>query len=128
MAYAKFSRDFVVQKAKFIILKIDQIDAMEADRIIDRLMKRKTFFTKRPIYSSRTDCIQREQDFRHGALFDAFSPRRQKIQCEQLLLAAQNTCDDYLYLTEDDIASLGFNTTEGAEYLQHFWDLKEEEK
>lgn len=125
MAYLKVKRDFVIQNAKFIILKIDQIDAIEADRVIDRLMQRKTFFTRRPIYASRTECIEQEQDFRHGALFHVFQARRQKIKCEELLIAAQNCQADTLFLTEEDISTLGFNSVAGIEYLQHFWDAKD---
>lgn len=128
MAYAKVNREFVIRNAKYIILKIDQIDAIEADRVIDRLMQRKTFFTRRPIYASRTECIKQEQDFGNGALYYAFSPRRQKIKCEELLFAAQNCQEDTLFLTEEDISTLGFNNVGGVEYLQHFWDVKDEEQ
>lgn len=42
MAYVKVSKEFVIEKSRFIILKINQIDAIAANKVIDRLMARRT--------------------------------------------------------------------------------------
>lgn len=124
MAYVKVSKEFVIEKSRFMILKINQIDAIEANKVIDRLMARKTWFTRRPFYNSRTDCIKKEQDWYRSELCRAFQDRPQLIACQKLLIAAQNCQEDCMYLTEDDISSLGLTTAASVEYLQHFWDLE----
>lgn len=123
MAYVKVSKEFVVKHAKFMILKIDHIDAIEADKIIDKMMKMRVFFGTRPRYSSRTECIKEEQGFEAGSLHWAFYSRKQKLECERLLLAAQNCIDDHLYLSDKDISALGFNAESNIEYIKHFWNF-----
>jgi len=123
MAYFKVSKDFVIEAAKYMILKIDQIDAIQADQIIDQIMSKRTWWFKKPIYKSRTECIEKEGTYAPSELFYAFLSRKQKSKCEQLLLAARHCSEDHLYITEDDIGALGYVSFDiSAQYVQHFWD------
>ncbi len=72
MAYLKVSKDFVIEAAKFMILKIDQTDAIQADQIIDQIMSKRTWLFKKPIYQSRTECIEKEGTCAPSELFYIF--------------------------------------------------------
>jgi hypothetical protein len=123
MAYFKVSKDFVIEAAKFIIVKIDQTDAIQADQIIDQLMSKRTIFFKEPIYKSRTECIEKVGTYTPSELFCAFLSRKQKSKAELLLLAARHCSEDHLYITEDNISTLGYVSSDiSAQYVQHFWD------
>ncbi len=58
-------------------------------------------------------------------LFYAFLSRKQKSKAEQLLLAARHCSEDHLYITEDDISTLGYFSSDiSAQYVLHFWNQK----
>jgi hypothetical protein len=88
-------------------------------------MSKRTSLGNIPIYKSRTECIEKVGKLMDSDLFYAFLSRKQKSKAEQLLLAARHCSEDHLYITEDDISTLGYFSSDiSAQYVLHFWNQK----
>ena len=123
MAYIRVKTDYVVDHAKEMILQLDHIEAIKADIVIDELMKFRTFITKVPIYTSRTECIEKEQRIALSNLRVIFSkPSDQKRTCEILLIAARVCTEDTMLIDSDELSALGMNNNDTYTRMPHYWD------
>jgi hypothetical protein len=118
----KVSTRGVAKHARDIIVVQCHNDALAADQIIDRLMQRKTLFGRRPLYSTRTECIK-DNLYPNSPLSRAFAPAPQLTRCETLLLAAHKCVDDHMSLDVDDLSSLGIGAGTDARQslVQRVW-------
>lgn len=124
MATCKVPASFVLKHAKYMIVKCDQKDAIEADKIIDRLFaKKRGIFKKSPAYLSRTEVIERFSEYNRfnddNDLVWAFNQSAQRKSCEKLAIAAHTLIkldkNAFMSLTAEDFSSLGFC---GDDYLE----------
>jgi hypothetical protein len=111
----------VAKHAQEIIILNSHRDALAADQIIDRLMTRKTWFTKKPVYATRDECIK-DNLYTNSPLSRALAPSPQMTRCQQLLLAAYKCVDDHMSLDVDDLSSLGIGASSLDEYTRVVWD------
>jgi hypothetical protein len=125
-SYIRVSTQGVIAHAKEIIVKQCHRDAVEADKIIDRLMKRtrRTFFALKPAYQSRSQCI--EENLRPGSELErAFAPSPQLERCYQLLLAARKCQEDHMLLDVNDLSKLGIGAGPNGpeDFVRVYWDV-----
>jgi len=131
MATCKVPASFVLKHAKYMIVKCDQKDAIEADKIIDRLFaKKRGIFKKVPVYASRTEVIERnseEERLTINDLFWTFNQSAQRKNCEKLAIAAHTLIkldkNAFILLSEEDFSSLGYC---GRDYLDYVFSDKGE--
>lgn len=123
MAYIKVKTSYVADRAKEMILQHDHMEAIKADAVIDDLMKFRTFITKVPIYTSRTECIEKEQRITLSYLRDIFTKSSdQKRNCELLLIAARVCIEDTMLIDTDELSALGMNNNDTYTRMPHYWD------